>query len=342
MGSGVSAFNGQELRGLSLQRKNLLPFSEWKEKHIKRLAKYSRVQAAYAPYLRDTLKKQDRLSKKQARGKTSRQKRMTVRRPPRLRRSNSSNSFFVSSTMLHLDHYALLICVSAAMHCRFKEWIPNTRRQPHLACFVDRKPPRPNGRPPSVTDFRAFLTFIYRTAQLEPEGLILGLVYYERILKAFEGALRVCRVTWRPLVLCSLIMASKMFDDLSMINKDFETVCRGEFSLQQINEMELTVALLLRFDLNINVSEYAKYYFNLRSMLGTDIVLAAKAPLALNSALRMSTLTGTYEDIKNIESLSRCRQRRTRTYADDGEMFLDVGRPINLEQISWHGGLPSM
>ena len=35
------------------------------------------------------------------------------------------------------------------MHCRFKEWIPNTRRHPHLACFVDHKPPRPNGRAPS-------------------------------------------------------------------------------------------------------------------------------------------------------------------------------------------------
>lgn len=344
MGGGVSAFFGNDLQVEKDGEQKFRLLSNWDDKMIDRLAKLSHVKSSYKPFLRRQLKEQERERKKRTSRRSRRRTRALLNCSTKrtLRRSNSSNSFFVSSTMLSLDHYALIICVSAAMHARVRDWTPNVRKKPHLNCFVDDYPPRcPAGtRVPSVKEFRTFLTFVYRTAQLEPEGLILSLVYYERILSAFGRTMRSSPTTWRPLVLISLILASKMFDDLSMINVDFSTVCKQQFSLEKINQMELTVVLLLRFALNVSVSEYARYYFNLRRMLGTSILQAARAPLRMKKALRMYSVSGTYEAIKGIENLSQCRTRRTRTYADGGEMFADRDRPLNLEQISWHTGLP--
>lgn len=248
--------------------------------------------------------------------------------------------------MLAPDHYALLINVSAAMHSRVKRWIPSRNKHRtllnELDCFLDPRPPKTRGSLPAVGDFRAFVTFLYRGAQLEPEGLILGLAYYERILAAFDGVLMCCRRTWRPLVLISLIMASKMYDDLSMINADFVTVCQHQFSLENINRMELAVVLLLRFNLNVSMSNYAQYYFKLRAILGVDLIHVAQRPFGIVDALRHGNVPGSYEAVKDEEYLQRSRTRRTQTFAMEEDIFPREQPTLNLEKVvmSWHSSQP--
>jgi len=264
-------------------------------------------------------------------------------------RSNSMNTFHLSSVMISLDHYALLIGVSTIMHTRIKtKWIPDygrgTKKQ-HLNCFIDRFP-TPSSGVPSVKDFQSFLTFMYRGAQLELEVLILALVYYERILKMSRGVLKVCRLTWRPLVLISLILGSKMYDDLSMINADFETVTKQHFPLQMINRMELVVVLLLNFDLNVSQALYTKYYFNLRAMMGPDLIrISPHSTFSVTNAMSYQDV-GTYSEIKDREKIESVRERRTNTFATGSEfnsMSLNRRPPsINLERIvsSWHASNP--
>jgi len=51
-----------------------------------------------------------------------------------------------------------------------------------------------------------------------------------------------------------------------MRNIDFSLVVSG-FSLQQINELEVTMLNALSYHVKVSTREYAKYYFLLRSML---------------------------------------------------------------------------
>ena len=62
-----------------------------------------------------------------------------------------------------------------------------------------------------------------------------------------------------------LVMASKVWDDLSMWNVDFSHVCPS-FDLQRVNSLELTMLEELRYFIKVSAGEYAKYYFLLRSM----------------------------------------------------------------------------
>ncbi len=61
-------------------------------------------------------------------------------------------------------------------------------------------------------------------------------------------------------------MASKVWDDLSMWNVDFSQVY-SNFDLARINSLELAMLEALKYVIRVSASEYAKYYFLLRSMI---------------------------------------------------------------------------
>ncbi len=61
-------------------------------------------------------------------------------------------------------------------------------------------------------------------------------------------------------------MASKVWDDLSMWNVDFSQVCPS-FDLTRVNALELAMLEALKYVIRVSASEYAKYYFHLRSMM---------------------------------------------------------------------------
>jgi hypothetical protein len=72
--------------------------------------------------------------------------------------------------------------------------------------------------------------------------------------------------TWRPIFLCGLLLASKVWQDLSSWNIEFASVY-PQYSLDSINRLELLFLQKLRWDLYISSSQYAKYYFALRSLV---------------------------------------------------------------------------
>lgn len=63
-----------------------------------------------------------------------------------------------------------------------------------------------------------------------------------------------------------LVMASKVWDDLSMWNVDFSQVYPS-FDLRRVNTLELAMLDALKYVIRVSASEYAKYYFHLRSMM---------------------------------------------------------------------------
>lgn len=87
---------------------------------------------------------------------------------------------------------------------------------------------------------------------------------------------------WRKVVLATMMLGSKVkfffianqfsflqiWDDDSFENQHFAQVF-PEFSLKEINALERTLLELLDYDLMIKGSEYAKFFFLLRTLYDT-------------------------------------------------------------------------
>lgn len=93
--------------------------------------------------------------------------------------------------------------------------------------------------------------------------LIVCLIYCERLME--NAHVPLVTQTWRPVLLCCLLLASKVWQDQGTWNIDMADIF-PQYSLQNINKLERTFCAEINWDLYISPSVYAKYYFALRSI----------------------------------------------------------------------------
>ena len=128
-----------------------------------------------------------------------------------------------------------------------------------------------------------FLSTLFDKAQLSAECSIVCLIYIERLMERANVPL--VSSTWKPLVLCGLLIASKVWQDIGSWNVEFSE-CYPEFPLSSINNLERIFCGHMQWDLYISSSLYAKYYFALRSLTAKQDfrkkynVMMTKAPMA--------------------------------------------------------------
>jgi len=136
----------------------------------------------------------------------------------------------------------------------------------------------------------------------------MSLIYVERLLRQTKGGIRLRVTNWKSIIFSAMVMASKVWDDLSMWNADFSQVC-SSFTLARINELELAMLDALKYDVKVLASEYAKYYFLLRSMLmksglGGDHI-ESLSPLSIDGAKQLQALSEEFQEIAATETLRR-------------------------------------
>jgi len=117
---------------------------------------------------------------------------------------------------------------------------------------------------PTEQEIYEFGHRLFQKVQLSSECSIVCLIYMERLMEIAK--VPVVARTWRPIFMCGLLLASKVWQDLSSWNIEFASVY-PQFSLDQINRLELLFLKNIKWDLYISSSLYAKYYFALRSLL---------------------------------------------------------------------------
>lgn len=141
---------------------------------------------------------------------------------------------------------------------------------------------------PSESEIYDFAHRLFKTVQLSSECSIVCLIYIERLMEVAKVPLLAS--TWRPIVMCGLLLASKVWQDLSSWNIEFATVY-PQYSLDAIHRLELQFLRMVKWDLYISSTLYAKYYFALRALVskvdfrqrynrmvgGVDSVQAAEA-----------------------------------------------------------------
>lgn len=117
---------------------------------------------------------------------------------------------------------------------------------------------------PSTDEIYEFAHQLFKKVQLSSECSIVCLIYVEKLMEVAKVPL--VRSTWRPIFMCGLLLASKVWQDLSSWNIEFAGVY-PQFSLDAINRLEVQFLKCIKWDLYISSSLYAKYYFALRSLL---------------------------------------------------------------------------
>uniref|UniRef100_A0A7S3P0N5 Cyclin N-terminal domain-containing protein n=1 Tax=Amphora coffeiformis TaxID=265554 RepID=A0A7S3P0N5_9STRA len=141
---------------------------------------------------------------------------------------------------------------------------------------------------PSESEIYDFAHRLFKSVQLSSECSIVCLIYIERLMEVAKVPLLAS--TWRPIVMCGLLLASKVWQDLSSWNIEFATVY-PQYSLNAIHRLELQFLRMVKWDLYISSTLYAKYYFALRALVskqdfrqrynrmvgGVDSVQAAEA-----------------------------------------------------------------
>jgi len=159
---------------------------------------------------------------------------------------------------------------------------------------------------PDLNDVHEFISTLFVKAQLSSECSIVCLIYVERLME--QAHVPINGKTWRPLLLCGLLLASKVWQDLPSWNVEVAEIY-PEFPLAQINRLERTFCQHMQWELYISQSLYAKYYFALRSLTARKDfrkkynVMMTEAPKAVEISKRTDQLKEDF--LSSTEYLSR-------------------------------------
>merc|ERR1711971_734078 len=109
---------------------------------------------------------------------------------------------------------------------------------------------------PTLIEILEFYEAFYQRSQMEHDTIITSLIYVERVIKLTNANLIPTTENWRSFLFPCMVLASKVWDDLSMWNVDFSNVTAqtaglSSFTLFRINELELALLKCLKFNVKV-------------------------------------------------------------------------------------------
>ena len=197
---------------------------------------------------------------------------------------------------------SVMRCLSAIIITQMNEYEKNNTDPPNTEsmytnCLTTLQDTNddPLNRPPEMPSVETVYDFVseaYGSAQMEYEGLVVGLIYLERVVKFTNGGVRLTNTNWRSLIFACLVIASKMWDDFAMLNRDLAKIFDTEYTLHRIVRIEAAVLRALNFHLSVTAAEYAKYFFHIGTM--TQRAKEAKRRQASNAPQRPRALSNIF------------------------------------------------
>ena len=111
---------------------------------------------------------------------------------------------------------------------------------------------------PTFDEIFNYIKYVAFKSKMEAEIPIISLIYIEKLLR--KGGVLVNAQNWRRVVLITLCIGSKIWDDDSLENVHFPKVM-NDITLKDISTLEKIFLDLTEYDVIIKGKEYAKYYF---------------------------------------------------------------------------------
>ncbi|XP_051912353.1 cyclin-Y-like protein 1 [Hippocampus zosterae] len=122
--------------------------------------------------------------------------------------------------------------------------------------------------PPTLENMFEFIQTFQSCARFGPECCIVALVLINRFFNQSGSPLLPCN--WRPLVLCALMLAQKVWEDKRMESMVDYSYIYPFFSAHEINALEKKFLTLINFNVYIKRAVYVRYYFELRAVVKND------------------------------------------------------------------------
>ena len=229
-----------------------------------------------------------------------------------IRKFSSTSSVFIdSSTVTQPNMKHTLKCVSLALHNLII--FDSRHEQPrNLDIFDERLHPVSDHNPASLIEnlvpepkyIYKFMKHLFHSAQLTAECAIITLIYLERLLICAEIDITVS--TWKRILLGSILLASKVWDDQAVWNVDYCHILK-ELQVDDVNEMERSFLELLQFDINVPSSIYAKYYFDLRTFSDFNHISLPLEPMSKRKAVYLEAIAiQNDQDYDFYQNCNRC------------------------------------
>eukprot|EP00826_Nyctotherus_ovalis_P004797 TRINITY_DN11061_c0_g1_i9.p1 TRINITY_DN11061_c0_g1~~TRINITY_DN11061_c0_g1_i9.p1 ORF type:complete len:383 (-),score=98.62 TRINITY_DN11061_c0_g1_i9:145-1173(-) len=152
---------------------------------------------------------------------------------------------------------------------------------------------------PTEREIYKFCKKVLFFSKMEKEIPIIALVYIEKLM--LSTGLLMNELNWRRFTFLSLVLGSKVWDDESFENVHF-TKAFPDVTLKEINELERVYLHLLEYRMHINGSEYAKYYFILRTVAEKSNMKFPLKPMNIDEVIKLQTKAQKMENtIKEIK-----------------------------------------
>jgi hypothetical protein len=110
---------------------------------------------------------------------------------------------------------------------------------------------------------------------------------------------------WDKILLCALLVAQKIWDDVALSNNDFPLLWQQAFpgntgleiNLADVNRMERTFLEVMHYDVNVTRSTYTQFYFELNALtasLGAPKKTAVQSKLSVRDAEMLEMRSATF------------------------------------------------
>ena len=117
---------------------------------------------------------------------------------------------------------------------------------------------------PDVNTVSNYIRSLTQSARMGAEASVVALSYIERIVSMQSGQFSLDGNTWRRATLTALLLASKVWDDDCLENREFAQ--HFGHDVVDLNALEGRFVSAINFKLACSPSEYARYYFALRTI----------------------------------------------------------------------------
>jgi|EP00945_MAST-04E_sp_MAST-4E-sp1_P002264 hypothetical protein len=218
---------------------------------------------------------------------------------------NSTSTMFVDNTISVPDNKKTMEAVAERLSSLIMKGEESVQGNMKVSTSFDEPEASVQTNVPSRKLLFEVINHIFVTGQLAIDCTIIALIYIDRLLSSetfcSEASAMVPVVlhknNWRPILSVSFMVASKVWDDLSMINVDFSTFL--PFSLKELNEWERRYLSAVKFNVRVGASVYAQYYFDIReflqkknpSQIRLHVANSARKPLDNKAAAKLEALS---------------------------------------------------
>jgi len=141
---------------------------------------------------------------------------------------------------------------------------------------------------PTLEELYYYCKYVIISGRMEKEIPILCLIYLERFFT--KTGILMTGKNWKRMTLITLILASKIWDDDSLENVHFPQVM-SDITVKEIAGIESVFLQLIDFDLVIRGSEYAKYYFILKTFAEKFKSTLPMGPLTVEEMQKLQNFT---------------------------------------------------